>query len=78
VPPTLGEIEELIGLGREAGVSLVIDNLHDNPDAGKPIATELGCKRVVLYNFPGVDESTKTWIDTFKKNVSLLLEAVSE
>jgi len=78
VPPTLGEIEELIGLGREAGVSLVIDNLHDNPDAGKPIATELGCKRVVLYNFPGIDESTKTWIDTFKKNVSLLLEAVSE
>ncbi|UCC15894.1 MAG: zinc ABC transporter substrate-binding protein [Dehalococcoidales bacterium] len=78
VPPTLGEIEELIGLGRESGVSLVIDNLHDNPDAGKPIATELECERVVLYNFPGVDGSTKTWIDTFKKNVSLLLEAVSE
>ena len=78
VPPTLTDIEELISLGREAGVTLVVDNLHDNPDAGKPIATELGCKRVVLYNFPGVDESTKTWIDTFKKNVSLLLEAVSD
>ena len=78
VPPTLGEIEELIGLGKEAGVSLVIDNLHDNPDAGKPIASELGCKRVVLYNFPGVDTSTKTWIDTFKTNVDLLLEAVSD
>jgi zinc transport system substrate-binding protein len=78
VPPTLGEIEELIALGREAGVSLVVDNLHDNPDAGKPIATELGCKRVVLYNFPGVDESTDTWIDTLKTNVNLLLEAVSE
>jgi len=78
VPPTLGEIEELIGLGRESEVSLVIDNLHDNPDAGKPIATELECERVVLYNFPGVDESTKTWIDTFKNNVSLLLEAISE
>jgi zinc transport system substrate-binding protein len=78
VPPTLGEIEELIGLGRKAGVTLVIDNLHDNPDAGKPIATELGSKRVVLYNFPGVDGSTRTWIDTFKKNVSLLLEAISE
>ncbi len=78
VPPTLGEIEELIGLGRETGVSLVVDNLHDNPDAGKPIADELECKRVVLYNFPGVDGSTKTWIDTFKKNASLLLEAVSE
>lgn len=77
VPPTLGEIEELIGLGREAGVTLVIDNLHDNPDAGKPIAAELGCQRVVLYNFPGVDESTETWIDTLKKNISLLLEAVS-
>lgn len=78
VPPTLGEIEDLIGLGREAGVSLVIDNLHDNPDAGKPIATELGCKRVVLYNFPGVDESTDTWIETFKTNINLLLEAVAD
>ncbi len=78
VPPTLGEIEELISLGKEAGVSLIVDNLHDNPDAGKPIATELGCKRVILYNFPGVDASTKTWIDTFKKNVSLVLEALSD
>jgi len=78
VPPTLADIEELISLGKESGVTLVIDNLHDNPDAGTPIATELGCKRVVLYNFPGVDESTKTWIDTFKKNVDLLLEAVSD
>ncbi len=77
VPPTLSEIEELIILGKEEGVSLVVDNLHDNPDAGKPIADELGCERVVLYNFPGVDESTKTWIDTFKKDISLLLEAVS-
>ncbi|UCD09827.1 MAG: zinc ABC transporter substrate-binding protein [Dehalococcoidales bacterium] len=78
VPPTLGEIEELIGLGIEAGVSLVIDNLHDNPDAGKPIATELGCRRVILYNFPGVDESTETWIETFKTNVDLVLKAISE
>jgi zinc transport system substrate-binding protein len=78
VPPTLGQIEELISLGKEARVSLVVDNLHDNPDAGKPIATELGCKRVVLYNFPGVDESTDTWIETLKTNINLLLEAVSE
>jgi zinc transport system substrate-binding protein len=78
VPPTLGEIEDLIRLGKETGVSLVVDNLHDNPDSGKPIATELGCKRVVLYNFPGVDESTDTWIETLKTNINLLLEAVSE
>jgi zinc transport system substrate-binding protein len=78
VPPTLGQIEELISLGKEARVSLVVDNLHDNPDAGKPIATELGCKRVILYNFPGVDESTDTWIETLKTNINLLLEAVSE
>jgi ABC-type Zn uptake system ZnuABC Zn-binding protein ZnuA len=78
VPPTIAEIEELIGLGRESGVSLVIDNLHDNPDSGKPIATELGCQRVVLYNFPGVDGDTDTWIETFKTNVALVLGAVSE
>lgn len=78
VPPTLTDIQNLVELGREAGVTLVIDNLHDNPDAGKPIATELGCARVVLLNFPGVDQATETWEGAVNRNIDLLLEALAK
>lgn len=76
--PTISDIEELVELGREVGVNLVIDNLHDNPDAGKPIATELGCKRIILLNFPGVNEDTKTWEETLDYNIALILEALAD
>lgn len=76
-PPTISDIEELVKLGREAGVTLVIDNLHDNPDAGKPIATELGVKRIVLLNFPGVSEDTETWEETVDHNIELIVEALA-
>ncbi len=77
-PPTLADIEQLVEMGREAGVTLIIDNLHDNRDAGKPIAEELGCKRVILLNFPGVNEDTVTWEQTLDYNINLILEAISE
>jgi ABC-type Zn uptake system ZnuABC Zn-binding protein ZnuA len=78
VPPTLADIENLVELGREKGVTLVVDNLHDNPDAGKPIATELSCARVVLLNFPGVDPETETWEGAVNHNIDLLLEALGK
>jgi len=78
VAPTLADIENLVKLGRETGVTLVVDNLHDNPDAGLPIAAELDCARVVLLNFPGVDAETKTWEGAVNRNIDLLIEALSE
>ena len=68
----------MVELGRENGVTLVIDNLHDNPDAGKPIATELGCKRIILHNFPGVDEDTENWEETLDHNIELIVEALAD
>jgi len=76
--PTISDIEELVELGREAEVTLVIDNLHDNPDAGKPIATELGGKRIILLNFPGVDEDTETWEETVDRNIELIVKALAD
>jgi zinc transport system substrate-binding protein len=75
--PTPADIEDMVELGRQEGVTLVVDNLHDNPDAGLPIATELGCARVVLLNFPGVDAETETWEGAVNQNIDLLLEALA-
>lgn len=76
VPPTSADIEELVELGKQEGVTLVVDNLHDNADAGLPIATELDCDRVILINFPGVDAETETWEQAVEHNVDLLLQAL--
>jgi zinc transport system substrate-binding protein len=75
--PTPADIEDMVELGRQEGVTLVVDNLHDNRDAGLPIATELGCARVVLLNFPGVDAETETWEGAVNYNIDLLLEALA-
>ena len=76
--PTSADYENLVETGLEAGVTLIVDNLHDNPDAGLPIATELGCARVVLLNFPGVDAETETWEAAVGRNIDSLLEALTE
>ena len=76
VPPSPADIEELVELGKQEGVNLIVDNLHDNADAGLPIATELNCDRVILINFPGVDAETETWEQAVDHNIDLLLGAL--
>lgn len=76
--PTPADIQDLVELGRAEGVTLIVDNLHDNKDAGLPIATELGCPRVILINFPGVNAETETWEGAVNYNINLLLEALKE
>ncbi|MFQ5996365.1 MAG: metal ABC transporter substrate-binding protein [Dehalococcoidales bacterium] len=71
-------VKDLVDKGREAKVTLIIDNLHSGKDAGAGIAEELGCQRVILSNFPGGLENTETWEKAIDKNVELLLEAIAQ
>ena len=73
---TLQGTRKLVDQGREAGVVLVIDNLHSGRDAGKAIAEELGCARVILSNFPGAFDNTGTWEKAVEWNIDLILEAL--
>jgi zinc transport system substrate-binding protein len=71
-------VQELVDKGREERVTLIIDNLHSGPDAGKGIAEELGSDRVILSNFPGGLADTETWEQAIDHNVTLLLAAIAE
>jgi zinc transport system substrate-binding protein len=71
-------IKELVDKGREAGVTLIIDNLQSGKDAGKGIAEELGCERVILSNFPGGFDNTETWEKAIDRNIELLLETAAQ
>jgi zinc transport system substrate-binding protein len=71
-------VRELVDMGREAGVTLVIDNLQSGEDAGKGIAEELDCNRIILSNFPGGFDDTETWEKAIDRNIELILEAIAQ
>ncbi len=74
---TVSVVKELVDRGREAKVTLIVDNLHSGKDAGAGIAEELGSSRVILSNFPGGFDNTETWEKAIDRNVELILEAVA-
>jgi len=71
-------IKELVDTGREENVVLIIDNLQSGQDAGAGIAEELGCRRIILSNFPGGFDDTETWEKAIDKNIELILEAIAQ
>jgi len=71
-------VQELVDLGREAKVTLIIDNLQSGQDAGKAIAEDIGCQRIILSNFPGGFDDTETWEKAIDRNIELILQAVAQ
>lgn len=76
---TIQKIRELVDQGKQAKVAIVIDNLQSgSPDAGVPIANEIGAVQVTLSNFPGGFADTETWEKAAENNVERLLEALAK
>jgi len=71
-------VKELVDKGRAAKATLIIDNLQSGRDAGAGIAEELGCKRLILSNFPGGFDNTETWEKAIDRNIELLLETIAQ
>ncbi|MBA7695027.1 hypothetical protein ES703_103644 [subsurface metagenome] len=71
-------VKELVDTGREENVALIIDNLQSGQDTGAGIAEELGCRRIILSNFPGGFDDTETWEKAIDKNIELILEAIAQ
>jgi len=69
-------IKELVDTGRSENVTLIIENLQSGQDAGKAIAADIGCARIILSNFPGGFDDTETWEKAIDRNIELILEAV--
>ena len=76
---SVADIEQLVVQAREAGVTLVIDNLQSGGTANsETIARDIGAAQVTISNFPGGFEGTETWEKTLDNNVDLLLEALAQ
>jgi len=71
-------VKELVDTGRAENVTLIIENMQSGQDAGKGIAEELGCTRIILSNFPGGFDGTETWEKAIDRNIELILEAITQ
>jgi len=76
---SVAEVEQLVVQAREAGVTLVIDNLQSGGTANsETMAQDIGAAQVTISNFPGGFEGTETWEKTLDNNVDLLLLALAQ
>jgi len=71
-------VKDLVDKGREAKVTLIIENLQSGKDAGAGLAEELRCKRIILSNFPGGFDNTETWEKAIDHNIELILGAIAQ
>jgi len=71
-------VKELVDTGKAENVALIIDNLQSGQDAGKGVAEELGCQRLILSNFPGGFDDTETWEKAIDYNIELILTALAQ
>ena len=73
---SVAEVEKLVVEAREAGVTMVIDNLQSGATAtSEAMARDIGATQVTLSNFPGGFADTETWEKAIDKNIDLLLKA---
>jgi len=73
---SIKDVNELINVGKEKDVTLVISNLQSGVDFGDQMAEEVGAAHVILTNFPGAVENTDALYDMILYNGNQLINAV--
>lgn len=67
---------QLVQLGREQKVALVVDNLQSGVGVGARLAFEIGAVSVVLTNFPGAVPNTRDYLEVIAHNGTQMFEAL--
>lgn len=67
---------QLVQLGREQKVALVVDNLQSGVGLGSRLAFEIGAINVVLTNFPGAVPNTRDYLEVIAHNGAQMFEAL--
>ena len=65
-------LAEILSAVKDSPVAGVVDNYQSGPDAGLPLALELGVTHVVLSNFPGSSNDAPDYFSLLRRNVAQL------
>ena len=68
------QLVNLLEIGKDQKIVMVVDNLQSGPEVGKGMAESLGVPHVVLTNFP----SENGYLATLERNVDAVLEAAGK
>jgi ABC-type Zn uptake system ZnuABC Zn-binding protein ZnuA len=71
---SLKEISEVVKVGREKNVQLVVDNLQSGQKVGRTIADELKSKYIIFSNFPDKEGYKATLLN----NINILMGILSD
>lgn len=63
------ELAEILSAVKSTQVAGVLDNYQSGPDAGLPLALELGVVHVVLSNFPGSSDDAPDYFGLLHHNI---------
>lgn len=72
------EIKELIKLGREKDIKMVVDNLQAGSDTGKVISSALQIPHAAISNFPGFSPESPTLRHTLYSNLLTIIAAYEQ
>jgi ABC-type Zn uptake system ZnuABC Zn-binding protein ZnuA len=67
---------QLVQLGRQQKVALVVDNLQSGVGLGARLAFEIGAVHVVLTNFPGAVPNTRDYLEVIAHNGAQMFDAL--
>lgn len=67
---------ELLLMGKNEEVDLIVDNLQSGTDFGAKLATDLGATQVVLTNFPGLIPQTDSLASMMSYNAEQLFKVI--
>jgi hypothetical protein len=67
---------QLVQVGREQKVALVVDNLQSGVGLGARLAFEIGAVHVVLTNFPGAVPNTRDYLEVIAHNGAQMFDAL--
>ncbi len=67
---------QLVQVGREQKVALVVDNLQSGVGLGARLAFEIGAVNVVLTNFPGAVPNTRDYLEVIAHNGAQMFDAL--
>lgn len=75
---TPGDIIRLINSIKNHNVKIIVSNLQSGTSTGEMLAKKTSLAHVIISNFPGGFENTRTIEDTIMKNINLLKNAADK
>lgn len=75
---SIQNVQNLVKIGKEEGVTFIIDNLQSGTSLGTQMAGEIGCRHIAFSNFPEAIPGTDTISEMIQYNADQLFISIQK